>query len=163
MGTITEFGQSMFAKSGFLASKVEWRKGPAEKPIIITHIGADCCPRQVYTVEHVRRVECYQADGNEFSNADWEKTIPFAVAGPLCFQGDFVGKDLPLPERLAAGDLVVVKDTGANSISMFSRHCSRFCPPVFGYRCGGTDQVTEWVELKPRETPEELSGFWGQL
>lgn len=42
------------------------------------------------------------------------------VAGPLCFQGDrpTVAKNLPLTEP---GDYIVVADTGAYTMSMYSR------------------------------------------
>jgi diaminopimelate decarboxylase len=36
---ITEFGQSLFAKCGLLASRVEWMKGTSESPIAIVHSG----------------------------------------------------------------------------------------------------------------------------
>ena len=36
---VTEFGQAMNAKCGFLASRVEWMKGSEEHPIAIIHFG----------------------------------------------------------------------------------------------------------------------------
>lgn len=158
----TEFGQSLNAKCGFLASRIEWRKGSAEKPINIIHFGADCCVRQVYTKDHVRRLEAYRTDGSKF--AENGIMLEQDVGGPLCFQGDFVGKDIKLPEELTSGDLIVLKEGGANTLSLFSRHCSRLCPPVYGYRWERYgESVKNIIQLKPRETIEELSNFWGSL
>jgi len=158
---ITEFGQSLFAKCGFLASRVEWIKGTSANPIAIIHFGADSCVRQVYRgEEHKRRLEAYKEDGSAFENG--AQQLDTSVGGPLCFQGDFVAKNIRLPRDLKRRDFIVMKDAGANTISMFSRHCSRFCPPVYGFRWEGAD-VSEVFELKPRETIAELSGFWGKL
>lgn len=153
---ITEFGQSMFAKCGFFASRVEWLKGPEEN-LAIVHFGADCCPRQVYTIEHKRRVEAYKADGSSFGSE--AETKAFSIGGPLCFQGDFVAKDVQLPAALRPNDIIVMKDSGSSTLSMFSRHCSRTCPPVYGIRlAGGKVQIET---LKGRETMQQLSAFWG--
>merc|ERR1712039_911194 len=106
----------MFAKSGFLASRIEWFKGTVEKPIAVVHFGADLCVRQVYTKEHARRIEAYRADGADFDSGGVTKM--FQIAGPLCFQGDFVTKEAILPEKLGEGDFIVLKDGGANTLSM---------------------------------------------
>jgi len=110
--------------------------------------------------EHKRRLEAYKEDGSAFENG--AQQLDTSVGGPLCFQGDFVAKNIRLPRDLKRRDFIVMKDAGANTISMFSRHCSRFCPPVYGFRWEGAD-VSEVFELKPRETIAELSGFWGKL
>ena len=87
-------------------------------------------------------------------------------------QGDILADDLKLPAALRAGDLVVMRDAGANSLSLFSRHCSRVAPPVYGFRTVARrddDAVPhiddrdplELVPLKPRERREDVSAFWG--
>ena len=158
----TEFGQSLTAKCGFLASRIEWMKGSPEKPISIVHFGADCCVRQTYTKDHNRRIEAYQADGSQFPHG--HTMTKQDVGGPLCFQGDFIGKNLDLPDGLKSGDIIVMKDGGANTLSLFSRHCSRLCPPVYGYRWNGDrTEVDILFEIKAREKLEELSGFWGPV
>jgi len=158
----TEFGQSLNAKCGFLASRIEWIKGSDAKPINIIHFGADVCVRQVYTKDHNRRLEAYRCDGSRFP--DDHKMVEQDVGGPLCFQGDFVGKDVELPEGLKSGDIIIMKEGGANTLSIYSRHCSRLCPPVYGYRWHEYGTVVgEIIELKAREKIEELSNFWGQL
>jgi diaminopimelate decarboxylase len=157
---VTEFGQSINAKTGFLASRVEWMKGSDAHPIAIVHFGADCCVRQIYGGGvYARRIEAYDETGSEF--AEDEPVVETSVAGPLCFQGDFVAKNIPLPAGLQARSIVVMKDAGANTLSMYSRHCSRLCPPVYGYRWTG-GEVTSLVEIKARETAAQLSAFWGE-
>lgn len=90
-----------------------------------------------------------------------ESTAPLAtqnIAGPLCFGGDVIGRHVELP-TIARGDFVVIHDTGSNTISLFSRHCSRPAPAVYGYRSTGDDITVDL--LKPAETPEEVMRFWG--
>lgn len=95
------------------------------------------------------------------------------VAGPLCFGGDMIGRGVVLP-RMARGDFVVVHDSGSNTMSMFSRHCSRPAPAVYGYRVkeetaenAGNEPVADEDDdvlltvLKTAETPEDVMRFWG--
>jgi diaminopimelate decarboxylase len=80
------------------------------------------------------------------------------VAGPMCFGGDVIGSRVALP-TMTAGDFVVVHDSGSNTLSMFSRHCSRPAPAVYGYRVQDDELVIEL--LKPAESPEDVMRFWG--
>ena len=57
------------------------------------------------------------------------------------------------------GDFLVVQDTGANTLSTFSRHCSRQQPAVYGYASSGTG--FEIRLLKAKETIDEVLGGWG--
>ena len=90
-----------------------------------------------------------------------------AVGGPLCFQGDFVCKGVALPRGVRERDFLVVRDAGANTLSLFSRHCCRLLPAVWGYRmaaagagAGGGGGVTlEVIQL--REDVKGLLGFCG--
>ena len=80
------------------------------------------------------------------------------VAGPLCFGGDLIGRSARLP-RVDAGDFVVIHDSGSNTMSMFSRHCSRAAPAVYGYREQDGDLAV--LLLKAAETAEDVMRFWG--
>eukprot|EP00756_Hemistasia_phaeocysticola_P049366 Hpha_TRINITY_DN23831_c0_g1::TRINITY_DN23831_c0_g1_i1::g.109810::m.109810/K01586/lysA; diaminopimelate decarboxylase len=159
---VTEFGQSINAKAGVLVSKIEWMKGTPDSPMAIVHFGASECVRQVYGgAAHARRLEGYSADGSRFEG---DATRKYAVGGPLCFQGDFVAKEVELPAALQKDDYIVMKDAGANTLSLFSRHCSRLCPPVYGFRWNADKSAVVSLEvLKPRETIDELSRFWGPV
>lgn len=163
---ITEFGQSLNAKAGWLASRIEYTKPiPGDLgQIVIIHFGADVCVRQCYTTEHKRRLEFY--DGVSLAPKQTSAKHPLVklhVAGPLCFQGDHLTKDAEAP-RMSRGDVVVLRDAGANTLSLFSRHCLRQVPAAYGYRtrCGtGGVEVVEWCLLKPSEDMEGCSLHWG--
>eukprot|EP00929_Paragymnodinium_shiwhaense_P006694 TRINITY_DN11065_c0_g1_i1.p1 TRINITY_DN11065_c0_g1~~TRINITY_DN11065_c0_g1_i1.p1 ORF type:complete len:548 (-),score=134.06 TRINITY_DN11065_c0_g1_i1:130-1773(-) len=169
---ITEFGQSLNAKGGYIASRVEYVKATADDvaQIAVCHFGADMCPRQCYTQDHKRRVEFY--DGQScglLSKArkveEQDRPLPQGddvathVAGPLCFQGDFLIKNTSAP-TLRVDDFVVMRDAGSNTLALFSRHCSRFAPTVLGYRLH-RDGSVEMAPLKASESLDSLVGFWG--
>lgn len=54
------------------------------------------------------------------------------VVGPCCFSGDVVAPSRKLP-LIRPGDVLVIADTGAYTLSMYSRYNSRCVPPVVGY------------------------------
>jgi len=166
---VTELGQALSAKTGFLASRLEYvkevRSQGGKAQIAVGHFGADLCVRQCYTKDHKRRIEFYDAESCQpVKRARREAaTVTTHLAGPLCFQGDFPARDLEAPP-LHPGDFAVMREAGSNTLSLFSRHCSRFAPAVLGYRLksGGTTPVVSSLEvLKPFETPAELCRFWG--
>ena len=71
---------------------------------------------------------------------------------PLCFAGDVVGRGV-MP-KAEPGDLVVIRDTGAYTLSMWSRHCSRAMPLALGWDSGG------FRTLRRRETVEDVVRLW---
>ena len=80
---------------------------------------------------------------------------PWTVLGPLCFAGDVVARDRMLPP-IEEGDLVVVRDTGGYTTSMWSRYCSRTMPAVAGLR-GAAPRLEV---LRPREDGADIVHFW---
>lgn len=78
-----------------------------------------------------------------------------AVGGPLCFAGDLIARDRSLPAA-SPGDLLNIRDVGAYTLSMWSRHCSRGPPPVWGVRSGGL------VPLLTEEAPADVVAFWSR-
>jgi diaminopimelate decarboxylase len=48
----------------------------------------------------------------------------YRIVGPLCFAGDVLYESVKLP-ILEEGDQIMLFNTGANTLSMWSRHCSR--------------------------------------
>jgi len=163
---VTEFGQSLNAKAGWLASRIEYTKpAPCDGQIVLIHFGADMCVRQCYTNQHERRLEFYDAHGMQLSEPSAERPLAkVQVAGPLCFQGDFLTHDAEAP-MLLRGDIVVLRDAGANTMSLFSRHCLRQVPAAYGYRTSvgeeGKLEVTDWQVLKKAEDLESGSRHWG--
>ena len=42
------------------------------------------------------------------------------LAGPMCFQGDYLAKEVELPEA-TAGDILAIHDTGAYTMAMYCK------------------------------------------
>jgi diaminopimelate decarboxylase len=126
---VTEFGRSLLAKNGFLASRVEYTKTAGGRPIALTHAGAQVATRTVFAPDSwPLRVLAYDGDGHPSTAAP----VVQDVAGPCCFAGDLLarGRELPL---LAAGDVVVVPDTGAYYFSSHFSYNSLPTPPVHAF------------------------------
>eukprot|EP00933_Yihiella_yeosuensis_P072086 TRINITY_DN8037_c0_g1_i4.p1 TRINITY_DN8037_c0_g1~~TRINITY_DN8037_c0_g1_i4.p1 ORF type:complete len:508 (+),score=94.18 TRINITY_DN8037_c0_g1_i4:58-1581(+) len=167
---VTEFGQGVSAKTGFIASRLEYVKKFQNETtqmnqIAVSHFGADLCPRQCYTKDHKRRIQFYDADTcSPVKKARKEAPVTTHLAGPLCFQGDFPARDLQVPP-LHSGDFAVLREGGSNTLALFSRHCSRMVPPVLGYKLsregGKPPTVTSMEVLNEPESVEKLCGFWG--
>ena len=150
----TEFGKALITKCALAAAKVEDAFDTLETPVstnAIVHSGADLFLRTAY---------CPDKFPHRLILADEDfvlKTGPkgsINVQGPLCFAGDVLGKGLSLPKP-KMGDRIIVLDAGANTISLFSRHCSRTAPAVFGARAG------KIVCIKEGEKPSDVMAFWG--
>lgn len=123
---------------------------------LVTHVGADLFLRTSYCPgKFSHRLSVHSRKGTPLGGP----LITTDVAGPLCFQGDYVARGAKLP-RVSPGDLVVLRDTGANTLSLFSRHCSRRSPAVYGYTRDENGKV--WVRLvKEKESVRDVARFWG--
>lgn len=42
------------------------------------------------------------------------------LAGPMCFQGDYLAKEVELPAA-TAGDILAIHDTGAYTMAMYCK------------------------------------------
>lgn len=91
-------------------------------------------------------------EGNLKSGYD---NCSYAVAGPLCFAGDMIAKGIELP-KVEEGDYIIIRDTGAYTLGMWSRYNSRQIPKVIGY----TDEGEKFSTLRDRETIEDIIEFW---
>lgn len=58
-----------------------------------------------------------------------------------------------------AGDILLMHDTGAYAMSMYSKFISHVPSPVFGVRKCGNNYV--FTCLKDRETFQQTLEFWG--
>ena len=150
---ITEFGRYIYANAGWVASKVEYVKREPGYNIIMTHVGADMFLRKCYNPEdwhhHITVVD---KDGKIKTGTDKNK---YLVAGPLCFSGDVIAREIELPV-VAEGDYLLIHDAGAYTLSMWSRYNSRQMPKVIGYSV--VDD--EFEIIKKKETKEDLFEFW---
>jgi diaminopimelate decarboxylase len=153
---ITEFGRWVHLNAGFTVSRVEYVKQSTANGGVHTamiHLGADMFIRECYLPEQwSHEYSLTDAEGNFKSG---EATQKYMLAGPLCFQGDIMGRNVALPQ-IENGDWLIIHDTGAYTLSQWSRYNSRQMPKVIGYN--GNDNG--WEILKPRETPEDLWRFW---
>ena len=118
----------------------------------MTHVGADLLLR-----------ECYHPNDwfHEFTVVDSKGKIKigtdknrYMIAGPLCFSGDIVARDLSLP-AVTEGDYILIHDVGAYTLSMWSRYNSRQIPKVIGYNSANGFEL-----IKAREHKEDLFDFW---
>lgn len=149
---VTELGRSLHAGTGWALSRIEAVKDVDGVPTLVVHLGADLLMRRVYQSG---------AWDHEFVVLDPSgaprdgEPVECNVAGPLCFAGDLLARGRSLaPAR--RGDLLLVRDTGAYTLSMWSRHCNRGLPPSWGYRA-------ERVELlHPGEQPDDVVAFWSR-
>ena len=162
---ITEFGRWVHANAGFAVSRVEYLKitkgtGNAtdttvssEVSTIMIHVGADLLIRECYLPNQWSHKISVADQSGKIKTGNGEKN--YTIAGPLCFQGDIIAREISLP-RVAEGDYIVIHDTGAYTLSMWSRYNSRQMPKVLGFSNEGKD----FEILRERETTEDLFRFW---
>ncbi len=150
---ITEFGRYIHANTGWTASRIEYVKQDAGINTLVIHLGADMFLRKCYRPEDWHH-DIFLVDREGHIKAD-KKTESYNVAGPLCFAGDFITKGIVLP-KAEPGDYIIIRDTGAYTLSMWSRYNSRQIPIVIGY----TDNGDKFHILKKRESPEDVIDFW---
>ena len=150
---ITEFGRYIYANTGWVASKVEYVKKESDYNIAMIHVGADLLLRKCYNPDDWHhQISVVDKDGALKTGTDKNKYI---IAGPLCFAGDIIARDLALPE-VVEGDFILIHDVGAYTLSMWSRYNSRQIPKVLGYY---THNYSFEV-IKERERVEDLFEFW---
>jgi diaminopimelate decarboxylase len=148
---ITEFGRFINANAAWAISRVEYVKEHAVYKIISIHLGADFMIRKAYNPDDwYHEISVLDQDGKIKTGIDKKKYI---VAGPLCFAGDIIAKDIELPE-VNEGDIIVIHDVGAYTLSMWSRYNSRQIPKVIAY------ENNEFSTIKKRESLNDLFEFW---
>lgn len=151
---ITEFGRYIHANAGWVASRVEYIKECGGIKTIMIHTGADLFLRECYQPEYWHYdVSVLDCNGNLKHGKSDTKYI---IAGPLCFAGDILSKEVVLPE-VEEGDYILIHDAGAYTLSMWSRYNSRQVPKVIGYHNDGE----KFEILKQRESLDDILRFWG--
>ena len=147
---MTEFGRFVFANAGVAVSRVEYVKESGGEHVLIAHLGADFMLRTAYLPQDwPHTFSVLDKKGNPKSGVEQA----YSIAGPLCFGGDFIGRSVSLP-KVEAGDLLLIHDIGAYTLSMWSRYNSRRMPVVLGIS-NGKVQV-----LKKRENLTDILKFW---
>jgi diaminopimelate decarboxylase len=150
---ITEFGRAIQTGCGIAFSRVEYvREVAADHVMAVIHLGADFLLRPVYRSEDWKHeFLLFDADGNPKSGS----TAKVTIAGPLCFAGDIVARDLAMPHP-EPGDTIAIRDCGGYALSMWSRHCNRGIPAVVGYDRDGIKL------LRDAESPDQIAEFWSR-
>jgi diaminopimelate decarboxylase len=148
---ITEFGRAIHANCGLALSRVEYVKR-AQKLAVI-HLGADFLVRPTYRPDDWKH-EFFAIDAKGLPKSCG--VSPTTIAGPLCFAGDIVAREIPLP-TVEPDDWIVIRDVGAYTLSMWSRHCSRGIPAVLGFDPQASEQLRV---LRSAESPADVVKFW---
>jgi diaminopimelate decarboxylase len=153
---ITEFGRYYHANAGWVLSDVAAVKNIDNTQVVTLQVSADMFVRECYNPNDWYH-EIFVCNQN---GALKTSTNPHAtdITGPLCFGGDYITRNRSLPE-IDTGDKVIIADSGANSFSLWSRHCSRNFPKVIAY--SSKKDGEEMTVIKERETFEEILRFWG--
>lgn len=149
---ITEFGRWIFANSGWAVSRVEYVKHTRYIDTLMIHLGADMFIRKVYNPDDWHH-EITVTDSN--GKLKTGKRKKYKIAGPLCFAGDILEREIHLLE-VEEGDFIIIHDTGAYTSSMWSRYNSRQFPKVIGYE----DNGRKFILLKERENLNSIKNFW---
>jgi len=149
---ITEFGRWIFANAGWTAARVEYVKKSRMIDTIMIHLGADMFIRKIYNPDDWHNeISVVNSKGKMKTGSK----IKYNIAGPLCFAGDILEREILLPE-VEEGDYLIIHDTGAYTSSMWSRYNSRQFPKVIGYE----DDGKRFVILKERESLQSVKKFW---
>lgn len=139
---VTEFGRAYLTWSAFAVSVVQAVKPcPSDARIecnIVCHLGADIFTRACYAPHMgVPQITLLDCTGKRIEPSS-RTSVRCDIAGPLCFEGDKVVRGIELPQPIN-GDLIVFHGVGANSVALWSHHCSRPVPPLWkAYNANGT-------------------------
>lgn len=154
---VTEFGRFYHQGAGTTATRVEYVKRSGTSEVAVVHVGADSFVREVYDRDNwsltLRRRSGETFRSNERESCDDRVD----VVGPLCFEGDFLQRDVAGIDPVEGGWLMI-DQTGANTFSLWSRHCSRAFPKVLLYE--GAEPVRTVRIGKDRQSPLDAISAW---
>jgi diaminopimelate decarboxylase len=150
---ITEFGRWVHVNAGWTASRVEYVKRDPSVNTAMIHVGADLFLRECLNPKDWQHEYTVMDRNGRIKKGKDDN--PYNLAGPLCFSGDILARNVVLP-KIEEGDYLVIHDTGGYTFSMWSKYNSRLTPRVLGYYDNG-----EKIEmLKERETYGDMVHFW---
>ena len=123
---ITEFGQYIHTHNSFLYTEVADIIDHTDPATLILHQGANMFVRQAYTDQAAP----FRYHILERPDAKLEQH--YDLAGPLCFSGDYIEKNVSLP-KIDLHEHLIIDHIGANTYSLWSEHCSFPFPKVIGF------------------------------
>jgi len=148
----TEFGRWVHVNAGWTVSRIEYVKRDPEINTAMIHTGADLFLRECLNpTSWKHEYTLLDKTGKLKTGKDIH---PYNLAGPLCFSGDILARNVELPVA-EEGDYLVIHNTGGYTFSMWSRYNSRPTPRIIGYN-GETFEI-----LRERETFGDIFRFWG--
>jgi len=152
----TEFGRSIFAKSGFITSRIEYTKESGGRRIAISHAGAQIATRTVFMPEAWKiRLSVFGPSGQ----AKKGEEVSQDIAGPLCFAGDMIGSERMLP-LIEPGDYVVLHDTGAYYFSNPFFYNALTAPAVYGAEVFD-DDIVNFTVWRRQQTVDDMLAVIG--
>jgi diaminopimelate decarboxylase len=152
----TEFGRYYHGASSWTVARVHAVKSFPNGHNVIVHVGADHFVREAYDGRNwALQFDVIPGPGRQRDGLTELRGC--RIAGPLCFEGDVIANDVSLPP-VAEGDFLVIKNTGANTYGLWSRHCSRLFPKVIMF--SSANDGADMVVGRQRESPEDLVRFW---
>jgi len=116
----TEFGRSIAASTAIAISKVEksWHRDGIQH--VIGHFGSDLFIRWALNPDDWHhRIEI-------LGGGELQKT---QIHGPLCYHGDKLGR-IQMLAKAKAESLLLIRDVGAYTLSIWAGHCNRVRPLV---------------------------------
>jgi diaminopimelate decarboxylase len=171
---VTEFGKAYVLKAGKVITKVEDILTPQETALsktAIVHAGSDLFMRPAYVPsKFYHRISVLDSFGNR-KRINHQDCNSYNIAGPLCHSADFIAKDLHLP-LIEIDDYLLIHDAGANTLSTFSKHCSRLMPPVYVFKSSQSQDMSlpsslkrekdliKLLRIKEGETVDRAMAFW---
>ena len=152
----TEFGRSIFAKNGFIASRIEYTKNSGGRQIAISHAGAQIATRTVFMPDAWKiRLSVFGPSGQEKKGRE----VAQDIAGPLCFAGDMIGSERMLP-LIEPGDYVVLHDTGAYYFSNPFFYNALAAPAVYGAEVFD-DDIVNFTVWRRQQTVDDMLAVIG--
>ncbi|MCX6252050.1 MAG: diaminopimelate decarboxylase [Bacteroidetes bacterium] len=150
---MTEFGRWVHVNTGWTMSRVEYVKHESGISTAMIHTGADLFVRECLNPKDWQHE--YSVLDKEGNLKTGEDINLYNLAGPLCFSGDILARNVKLP-HIEEGDFVIIHDTGGYTFSMWSRYNSRQTPGITGY----FNEGEEFIMVKERESLEDVFKFW---
>lgn len=149
---LTEYGRFVYQNAAFATSIIEIVKDQIDKELILCHFGGQAFVREIYTNDK------YQGEITVLQQQKNSKVKNYAIAGPLCYGGDFLVNQIHLPE-VQENDWIIAPNVGGNSLGLFSKHCSQAFPKVLAYQM--VNNQIQISILKQKEQAQDVIHFWG--
>lgn len=115
---LCELGRYIVANAGELLTSVLYEKQSqnGKRFVIVDGAMNDLIRPSLYSAHHGVSLASIQRPNENFSTTD--------IVGPICESGDFLAKNISLPQ-LQSGDLLLIKSAGAYGFSMASNYNTR--------------------------------------